>query len=254
MNTADGIDYYGEHLEIDLPYAINLYSYNIVCGNYYLAFSIIGYSDYDSAWHFINTQSLVPYSSSWEYVSGKFKATIILNNTVLYSKYRLIFHNSFGSATTVSIYSWTLTSKNTNTSITLNNGNVNADNGIFNNILTNGNVGIMGYLSTNTGCSVTQQTDKSTNVTLNTSSGIITLNNATLNAGNTVSFTFTNSLITSTSHLIVTHIDGGSNLGSYTITATPTTGAATIYVRNNTLGNLSEAIVLRFTLLSGASS
>jgi len=123
---------------------------------------------------------------------------------------------------------------------------------INSNVGIDGNIGVIGYKTTNTGCSVTQLTDKGTQVTLNTASGIITLNTAQLNRNTTVSFTFNNNLIKVSSHLIVNHVSGGT-LGAYTVTASPSSGSATIYVRNITNSDLTEIINLRFTLLSGAS-
>jgi len=94
---------------------------------------------------------------------------------------------------------------------------------------------------------------KATGVTLNKSTGEITMNNATLNAATTVSFTLTNSAIAATDLILIWHVSAGT-LGSYAVTATPASGSASIAVRNITAGNLGEAIVLKFAVFKAATS
>jgi hypothetical protein len=103
------------------------------------------------------------------------------------------------------------------------------------------------------GGTVAQATNKSTGVTLNTATGQITMNNAALGAGTIVSFTLTDSTIAATDVLSLNHISGGT-VGSYTLNAQCAAGSATINVRNNTAGSLSEAIVLQFALIKGATN
>jgi len=103
------------------------------------------------------------------------------------------------------------------------------------------------------GGTVTQATNKATGVTLNKPSGQITMNNASLAAATIVSFTFTNSTISSTDVLVINHVSGGT-IGSYTFTAACGAGSATVYVRNATSGSLGEAIVLRYAVIKGAIS
>ena len=107
-----------------------------------------------------------------------------------------------------------------------------------------------GYI-TGGGGTVTQATNKATGVTLNKPSGQITMSNAALAAATIVSFTFTNSTISSTDLLVINHVSGGT-IGSYTFTAACGSGSATVYVRNATSGSLSEAIVLRYAVIKGA--
>lgn len=109
-----------------------------------------------------------------------------------------------------------------------------------------------GYV-TGGGGTVTQATNKATGVTLDKPSGQITMNNASLAAATIVSFTFTNSTISSTDVLVINHVSGGT-IGSYTFTAACGAGSATVYVRNATGGSLGEAIVLRYAVLKGATS
>ena len=93
-----------------------------------------------------------------------------------------------------------------------------------------------------TGGTVTQATNKGTGVTLNTESGQITMNNAQLDAGTEVTFTVTNDKIAATDCVVVNHGSGGT-AGSFKVTVT-----------NASAGNLSEAIVINFVALKGASS
>ena len=69
----------------------------------------------------------------------------------------------------------------------------------------------IGYVD---GGTVTQATNKSTAVTLNTLSGQITMNDAALAAAAEVSFTLTNSKIAATDVVIVNHSSAGT-AGSY---------------------------------------
>ena len=104
------------------------------------------------------------------------------------------------------------------------------------------------------GGTVTQATNKSTGVTLNTESGQITMNDAALAAAAEVSFTVTNSEIAATDVVGVNHGSGGT-AGSYLVAAnTIAAGSFAITVSNVSSGSLSEAIVINFVALKGASS
>jgi hypothetical protein len=112
--------------------------------------------------------------------------------------------------------------------------------------------GILGY-NTGAGGTVTQATNKSTGVTLSKSCGEITLNNAALAASTTVSFTLTNTLIEAGDVLILNHASGGT-LGSYSLNASCGSGSASINVRNISAGSLSEAIIIRFSILKAVTA
>lgn len=103
------------------------------------------------------------------------------------------------------------------------------------------------------GGTVTQATDKSTGVTLQQPTGEITLNNAALNAGVSVSFVLTNAFIKAGDYLAVMHVSGAT-LGSYVVSAVCAAGTATITVTNRTAGNLSEAIVIKYFLHKAATA
>ena len=108
---------------------------------------------------------------------------------------------------------------------------------------------VLGYTTAAEG-SVTQATSKSTGVTLNTSAGTITLNNASLLTATNVSFTLTNSFISSNDTVILTQASGAASSGSYNVWVSSLgAGSAVITVRNITAGTLSEALVLNFALI-----
>ncbi len=113
-------------------------------------------------------------------------------------------------------------------------------------ISSSGTAGI-GYAS-GAGGTITQQTSKSTGVTLSKLCGTITMNSAALAAAAIVTFTVTNTLVAATDVIYAQH-DSVGTTGGYTISPnTSASGSFKISVRNNTAGSLSEAIVLRFVV------
>lgn len=119
-------------------------------------------------------------------------------------------------------------------------------------VITSSGGGI-GY-ATGNGGTVTQATSKSTGVTLNKLCGTITMNGAALAAATIVTFTVTNSTVAATDVIIVQHDNTGTT-GAYTISAnTSAAGSFKISVRNNTAGSLSEAIVIRFTVIKAVTN
>lgn len=103
------------------------------------------------------------------------------------------------------------------------------------------------------GGTVTQATNKSTGVTLDTRCGQVTMNNAQLDAATAVSFTLTNSQIAATDLLIINHVSGGTT-GAYLFGARAAAGSATVTVRNVSAGNLSEALVLGFAVIKASTT
>ena len=104
------------------------------------------------------------------------------------------------------------------------------------------------------GVTVTQATNKSTGVTLNTESGQITMNNAALADAAEVSFTVTNSKIAATDVGVACH-GSAVTAGAYIVSANAiAAGSFAITVSNVSGGALSEAIVINFVALKGASS
>lgn len=116
-------------------------------------------------------------------------------------------------------------------------------------VLTNSPLG-MGY-TTGAGGTVTQLTSKSTAVTLNKPTGQITMNNAALAAGIEVSFVVTNSLVVSTDTVIV-------NVGGFTnylgLCQAVVNGSFTVRLKNITAGSLSDAVLINFAIIKGATS
>jgi len=100
---------------------------------------------------------------------------------------------------------------------------------------------------------VTQLTSKSTAVTLNKSAGRITMNNAALATQTHVLFTLNNTTLGANDVLIVS-VSGGGTAGAYwPYVASQTTGSAQIGLFNNTAGSLSEAVIINYAIIHGAS-
>ena len=105
----------------------------------------------------------------------------------------------------------------------------------------------IGYASGAQG-TVTQATSKSTGVTLNTSAGQITMNNASLATVTNVTFTLTNSVLSAKDVLLLNVTNGTS--GAYNaFVSSMAAGSATITLRNISAGSLSEAVVLNFVII-----
>jgi len=97
---------------------------------------------------------------------------------------------------------------------------------------------------------VTQLTSKSTLVTLNTSAGVITMNNASLATATNATFTLNNSTIGAKDAVVLTISGGQATPGSYNVFANAlTAGTVSITLRNISGGTLSEAIVVNFAIL-----
>jgi hypothetical protein len=112
----------------------------------------------------------------------------------------------------------------------------------------------LGY-GTGAGGSVTQLTSKATGVTLNTGCGQITMNNAALAAATTVSFVVTNSNVAATDSIILNLVSGQATNGTYSYWIEKVAaGSFTVTVENRSAGSLSEALVLNFAVIKGATS
>ncbi|CAB4218128.1 hypothetical protein UFOVP1610_10 [uncultured Caudovirales phage] len=106
----------------------------------------------------------------------------------------------------------------------------------------------MGYAASAQG-TVTQLTSKSTGVTLDKSAGRITMNGASLGAGASVTFTLTNSRI-STNDVVIANVGGGGTAGAYwPYVSSISAGSAVIGLWNSTGGALSEAVILNFAII-----
>ena len=120
-------------------------------------------------------------------------------------------------------------------------------------VLSTGTGGV-GY-TTGAGGSVTQATSKSTAITLNALSGVITLNNAALNANTSVYFVVNNSLVTNTDTIVLNLRNAVSDVTNYNYwIGSVGTGTFIVVVRNISAGSLSDALIFTFGILKGASS
>ena len=110
---------------------------------------------------------------------------------------------------------------------------------------------------TGAGGTVTQATSKATPFTLDKMCGQITTAADALGAATIVSSTWTNSLIAATDVVIINHKLNASSLGTlgaYTFNVACLAGSATLSIRNNTAGSLSEALALNFVVIKGVTS
>lgn len=113
--------------------------------------------------------------------------------------------------------------------------------------------GGIGY-ATGAGGTVTQATNKATAVTLNKLTGNITMNAAALAAGAVVTFVLNNSTIAAEDQIIVTHHSAGT-IGPYLLNGRATgAGTASIAVRNTSAASLSEAIVIKVTVIKAVNA
>ena len=110
---------------------------------------------------------------------------------------------------------------------------------------------------TGAGGTVTQATSKATTFTLDKMCGQITTAADALGAATIVSATWNNSLIAATDVVIINHKLNASSLGTlgaYTFNVACLAGSATLSIRNNTAGSLSEALALNFVVIKGVTA
>jgi hypothetical protein len=115
--------------------------------------------------------------------------------------------------------------------------------------------GGLGY-GTGSGGTVTQGagSGKGTTVTLNKTTGQITMNNAALAAGASVQFSLNNSTLSGNDVLVVVP-QYGANAGAYmAICVYVNSGIAVIRVTNTTGSSFSEPVTLNFAVIKGATS
>jgi hypothetical protein len=88
---------------------------------------------------------------------------------------------------------------------------------------------------------------------LNTITGQITMNAAQLGGDTTVSFTLNNSQIGNTDLIVLNQVSD-ANIGFYSFNGKCNSGNAVISVHNMTNNNRSDAIVIRFAVIRGATA
>lgn len=104
------------------------------------------------------------------------------------------------------------------------------------------------------GGTVVQATNKATGVTLNTPTGQITMNAASLPAATRVSFVLSNTSITTTD-IVVVNIASGATADAYATSVTAVSaGSCRIQLANLSAGALAEAVVLNFAVIKGANT
>lgn len=122
------------------------------------------------------------------------------------------------------------------------------------NFIINGGGGL-GY-GTGSGGAVTQATSKTTAVTLNKTTGAITMNAAALATASSVNFTVNNSLVAATD-TIVLNLRAGSYAtgGTYRFhVEAVNAGSFQIHVFNQSGGTLSEALVFNFAVIKAVAA
>lgn len=123
-----------------------------------------------------------------------------------------------------------------------------------NNTFIDGTNGFGYNAGSGAGGTIAQGTDKSTGVTLNKSTGQITMQATALNTNTSVTFTFTNSTIVATDVVIV-NITSAASANSYVVTVDQVSaGSCRIHLRNVSGGSLSEALVLNFAVIKGSAT
>jgi hypothetical protein len=110
----------------------------------------------------------------------------------------------------------------------------------------------VGY-ATGAGGAVTQETSKSTGVTLNKICGAITTNNAELAHGGEVTFTVTNSTVAATD-VVVVCIKSGASASTYVASVSAVAAGSFAITLSNTGTTQSEALVLNFAVIKAVAA
>lgn len=111
----------------------------------------------------------------------------------------------------------------------------------------------IGY-STGAGGAVTQATDKTTGVTLNTITGTITTNNAALAAAAEATFTVTNSAV-AIGDVVILSIQSGGTSGEYLAhVTTVAAGSFDITLANMSASSASDAVLINFAVIKAVSA
>ena len=111
----------------------------------------------------------------------------------------------------------------------------------------------IGYPS-GSGGAVTQATSKSTGVTLNTPTGVITMDDAALGAGAEVNFTVTNSSVAATDTIVLS-IQSGGTPGEYLCgVTTVAAGSFQVALANLSASSAEDAVVINYAVIKGVNS
>lgn len=115
---------------------------------------------------------------------------------------------------------------------------------------------ILGY-ARGAGSTVTQQTNRTTGVTINALTGQITTNNASLAAEASAAFAVTNSMVAATDVVVLSQASGSDGGNTAVHVTAVAAGSFTIMVsNNNAAAGTAEtgAIVINFVVLKGQSA
>lgn len=104
------------------------------------------------------------------------------------------------------------------------------------------------------GGTVTQLTSKSTTVALHKPCGQITMNNASLSTNTWVGFALINSLVSADDRIVVNLIAGSTVMNLYEVKARPQAGSIAIDIRHTYGTPLSEAMVIGYSIIKGATA
>ena len=104
-----------------------------------------------------------------------------------------------------------------------------------------------------TGGAVTQDTDKSTGVTLNQAAGQITTANASLAGGAEVSFTVTNDKVAATD-VVAISLQSGASTGTYIVSISAVAAGSFDVTLSNVGTTAGEALVLNYAVIKAAAS
>jgi hypothetical protein len=115
------------------------------------------------------------------------------------------------------------------------------------------NAGGLGY-GTGAGGTVTQATNKSTTVTINKPTGQITMNNAALGAGAAASFSVLNSVVAASDVVVLTGTSSPDSNNYRIEQINIVAGGFGIRLTNITGGSRSEAVVINFAIIKGATT
>jgi len=103
------------------------------------------------------------------------------------------------------------------------------------------------------GGAVTQETSKSTGVTLNKVAGAITTDDAELAGAAEVSFVVTNSFVAATDVPVVA-VKSGASTGTYVASVSAVAAGSFTITLSNLGSTASEALVLNFAVIKAAAS
>lgn len=104
------------------------------------------------------------------------------------------------------------------------------------------------------GATGVQPTSKSTNVTLNKRTGKITMNNAALAAGASISFSLVSDKIAADDVVFVTSLSGSGSVNYRIEPFNLSVGAVSFRVTNISAGSLSDALAFNFIVFKGAAA